>query len=301
MSKTEGMRFLAVWIAVAAVGLGPGRALAQASERPTATVLTAQRTGVEAGEGAAFDRTLRARLDGLGVVRTEGAVALDLEQIQLALGCMGETAECLSAIAAETGTPIIVVPSLAEGGGSIVATVLVFDARDQSVRRGTRETPSGNSAALLGGVEGLLREVFGLPPAPVQDDASATDGQEPTPPPARPGLSPVPIVVIGVGAAALIAGAIVGGLSFADADSYRSASVGTSSDVDAALTILSRQQTEATVADALLIGGALVAVAGLVWQMAAGNEDGSSPLAVAPIVSSTQVGLAFSGSFGGGT
>jgi hypothetical protein len=63
--------------------------------------------------------------------------------------------------------------------------------------------------------------------------------------------------------------------------------------------VLSRQQTEATVADALLIGGGIVAVAGLIWQMAAGNEDGSSPLALSPIVSSTQVGLAVSGSFGG--
>jgi hypothetical protein len=272
----------------------PSAVSAQTEERPTATILTSQLTGVEPGEGAAFDRTLRARLDALHVVRTEGAVALDLEQIQLALGCMGETTECLSAVASETGTNLIVVPSLAEAGSTTVATVLVFDARDQSMRRGTRETASGDSAALLGGVEGLLREVFGLPA-----EVETVDTTPVEPPPARPGLSPVPIVVIVVGAVALIAGAIAGGLSLEDASTYQGLTFHTDADVDAGASLLSRQQTEALVADGLLIGGGVVALAGLIWQMAAGNEDGSSPLALSPVVSSTQVGLVLNGSFGG--
>jgi hypothetical protein len=267
---------------------------ASAQDRPTATVLTTQRTGVEEGQGAAFDRTVRARLDGLGVVRTEGAVALDLEQIQLALGCMGETTECLSAVASETNTTIIVVPSLAMSGGTILATILVFDARDSSIRRGTRETPASDSSGLLGSVEGLLREVFGLPAAAVVEDHDVTP-----PPPARPGLSPVPIVVIAIGGVALIAGAIVGGLSIGDASTYQGMPLSTMEQIDAAQSVLSRQQTEALAADGLLIGGGVVALAGLIWQMAAGNEDGSSPLALAPILSSTQVGIALSGSLGG--
>jgi len=266
--------------------IGANQASAQTDDRPSATVLTSQLTGVEPGEGAAFDRTVRARLDSLHVVRTEGAVALDLEQIQLALGCMGETTECLGGVASETGTPIIVVPSLAQANGQIIATI----------RRGTRETGAGDTSTLLGGVEGLLREVFGLPAVA----ATETDTMPPPPPPHTTSLSPVPIVVIVVGGLALIAGAIVGGLSIGDASTYQSAArYATAADADANLAVLSRQQTEATVADALLIGGAIVAVGGLIWQMAAGNEDGSSPLAVTPMVSSTQVGLALSGSFGG--
>ena len=276
--------------------IGANAASAQTDDRPSATVLTSQLTGVEPGEGAAFDRTVRARLDNLHVVRTEGAVALDLEQIQLALGCMGETTECLGGVAAETGTPIIVVPSLAQANGQIIATILVFDGRDSSIRRGTRETAAGDTSTLLGGVEGLLREVFGLPAAPVAE----SDITPAPPPPHTTSLSPVPIVVIVVGGLALIAGAIVGGLSIGDASTYQSAArYATAADADANLSLLSRQQTEATVADALLIGGAIVAVGGLIWQMAAGNEDGSSPLALTPMVSSTQVGLALSGSFGG--
>lgn len=276
--------------------LGALPASAQTDELRTATVLTSQLTGVEAGEGAAFDRTVRSRLDALHVVRTEGAVALDLEQIQLALGCMGETTECLGGVATETGTPIIVVPSLAQANGRIVATILMYDQRDSSIRRGTRETSAGDTSTLLGGVEGLLREVFGLPaPAVTQSDITP-----PPPPPHTTSLSPVPIVVIVVGGLALIGGAIAGGLSIGDASTYQGAARYTSqADVDANLAVLSRQQTEATVADALLIGGAIVAVGGLIWQMAAGNEDGSSPLALTPMVSSTQVGLAVSGSFGG--
>ena len=286
----------ALWCVLMCCSFGSATASAQV-EQPSATVLTAQLTGVEPGEGAAFDRTLRSRLDSLHVVRTEGAVALDLEQIQLALGCMGETIECLTAVASETGTQIVVVPSLARAGERMIATVLVFDARDSSIRRGTRETGAGETSTMLGGVEALLREVFGLP-------AAAVEHSDVTPPPAPPSvhhtsLSPVPIVVIAAGGVALIAGAIVGGLSIGDASTYQSLHFDSAADVDAGLSLLSRQQTEAAVADALLIGGAILVVAGLIWELAAGNEDGSSPLALSPIVSSTQVGLALGGSFGG--
>lgn len=286
----------AMWIGLLCVSIYalPATASAQSAALPSATVLTTQLTGVDAGEGAAFDRTVRARLDALGVVRTEGAVALDLEQIQLALGCMGETTECLSSVASETQTPIIVVPSLARAGDTVVATVLVFDGRDQSTRRGTRETSATNMSSLLGGVDGLLREVFGLPAASRSDPGGVSAA-----PPEASGLSAVPFVVIGIGAAALIAGAIVGGISIGDASTFTSSTNDTRAQVDASLAVLSRQQTEATVADALLIGGGIVVAAGIIWELVAGREDGSSPLALAPIVSSTQVGLALSGSFGG--
>lgn len=280
-------------LASIAIALSPRGVAAQ--ERPTATILTTQLTGVEPGEGAAFDRTLRARLDALQVVRTEGAVALDLEQIQLALGCMGETTECLSAVATETGTPIIVVPSLAAAGRTVVATVLVYDERDRTMRRGTREVTASDTAALLGGVEGLLREVFGLPPV-----AEHEGDEPPTTPAASHSLSIAPPIVIGIGALALLAGAIVGGLSLADASTFQSTRFSTQAEVDAGLDgLLARQRAEAFAADGLLIGGAVVAVAGLVWMLVAGNDDGSSPLALTPIAGPSDVGLALAGTFGG--
>jgi hypothetical protein len=272
----------------------PAAASAQDAQ-VTATILQSQRTGVDEGLGAAFDRTLRSRLDALAVVDSAGAVSLDLEQIQLALGCMGETTECLSAVAAETGATIVVVPSLAQAGSTTQATVLVFDTRDSSMRRATREANGADAEAqLLGGTEGLLRELFGLPAAAVVE---GPEGPTPTVPVA--GLSPVPFVLIGVGAAALIGGIVAGVLSMNDADAYASAPGGTMQNVDALLSILSRAESEALAANILLITGGVLVAAGVVWELAAGREDGSSPLSLAPSVGPGSVGLALSGSFGG--
>jgi hypothetical protein len=257
-------------------------------------VLRTQVEDVPAGEAAAFDRTLRARLDALGVVRTEGAVALDLEEAQLATGCMGETVECLTPIAEAQGTPLLVVPSLARAGDTTLVTVLVFDQRDGSIRRGVREQTGHELAALLAGVDGLLREVFGLPPAPLSDEAPVESA-----PPAASGLAPAPIVVIAVGAAALVGGAIAGSLSLSDASAVTSATPATPADVDALDPLVARQNAEALAADVLSIAGGVIAVGGLAWMLAAGRDDGGSPIAVAPIVSPTQVGLALAGRFGG--
>ncbi len=289
------MRFACLIFALAVTTAST--ALAQGTP-VTATILQSQRTGVTEGVGAAFDRTLRSRLDALHVVDTAGAVALDLEQIQLALGCMGETAECLSAVAAETGVTIVIVPSLAQAGSTTQATVLLFDSRDSTLRRAVREARGDDaSSQLLAGAEGLLRELFHLPAstAVVREDH---DGMTP-PPPADAGLSPVPFVVIGVGAAGLIGGIIASVLSSGDADTYASGTSDTPEHIDAFLSALDRAQSEALAANVLYIAGGLLVAAGVVWELAAGREDGSSPLALAPSVGPGSVGLALSGSFGG--
>ena len=287
------------WVVVGCLIAIPVTVSAQ-TDLPTATVLRSQLTGIPAGEGAAFDRTLRARLDALGVVRTESAVALDLEETQLAIGCEGETVECLAPIAEAQHTPVLVIPSLAQAGTSVVATVLIFDQRDSSIRRGTRQAPESDASALLGGVEGLLREVFGLPALAASEPDSAPEDLPLQTTRSTPGLAPAPLVIIGVGAASLVAGAIAGGLSIADASTVASAMPASQSDVNTLIDgTLARQRTEATVADALLIGGAIIAAAGIAWELAAGRDDGSSPLALAPMLSGTQIGFALSGSFGG--
>ena len=109
----------------------------------------------------------------------------------------------------------------------------------------------------------------------------------------------MPFVLIGVGAAALVGGIVAGVLSTSDADAYASAPGGSPQNVDAFLTILSRAQTEALAVNILIIGGAVLVAAGVVWALAAGREDGTSPLSLAPSVGPGSVGLALSGSFGG--
>lgn len=262
----------------------------------TATILQSQRTGVAEGLGAAFDRTLRSRLDALHVVDTAGAVALDLEQIQLALGCMGETTECLSGVATETGVTIVLVPSLAQAGATTQATVLLFDSRDSTMRRAVREATGDDAEAqLLAGTEGLLRELFGLPAVSVEDEPDVV----PTPTQPAVALSPVPFVLIGAGAAALVGGIIAGVLSTSDADAYARARPTTNAEVDAMLSLFSRAETEALAANVLYVAGGLLVAAGVVWELAAGREDGSSPLSLAPSVGPGSVGLALGGSFGG--
>lgn len=282
------------WVALASLLLAGIPLRAEAQANPTATVLATQRTGVDEGTGAAFDRTVRARLDALDVVEVQGAVTLDLEQIQLALGCMGETTACLAQVATEMSSDIILVPSLATAGETLQATILIFDARDSTIRRTTREA-SGHDASsqILGNVEGMLREAFGLPAAVARVEGPG--GPSVTPP--SPGLSPVPFVLLGIGAAALIGGGIAGGLYLADADLYMQP-IETAAQRDELDVIRDRGNAEGLASTILLIGGGVLAAAGVVWLLAAGNEDGSSPLALVPMISPEGGTLTLQGSFG---
>lgn len=283
----------------------------RAQERPGAALLqTSRSSGVEEGTAGAFDRMIRQRLDELEVVRVGGSIALDLEQLQLALGCMGETVSCLEAVSNEVGAPIVIVPALNRAGTELVATMLLFDIRDGAQRRVVRQA-SGDTAPtqILEGIDGMLRELFDLPAAVVADpdpepDPDVVPGPEadpdPDPVPARvaPGLSPVPFVLIGTGAAALIAGVVVGAMSQSSADEYR-AEVASREQVDAARAILSRAEGEALAANVLMIAGGVIAAGGVIWLLAAGNDDGSSPLAVAPMIGPDGVGVVVAGTFGG--
>jgi hypothetical protein len=284
------------WVALALASVLAAAPRASAQVHPTATVLATQRIGVDEGTGAAFDRTVRARLDALDVVEVQGAVTLDLEQIQLALGCMGETTACLAQVATEMSSEIILVPSLATAGETLQATILIFDSRDSTIRRTTREA-SGHDASsqILGNVEGMLREAFGLPAA-----VARVEGPEgPVTPPSSPGLSPVPFVLIGIGAAALIGGAIAGGLYLSDANLYMQP-IETAAQRDELDVIRDRGNAEGLASTILLIGGGVLAATGLIWLLAAGNDDGSSPLAVIPMVSPDGGMLTLHGTFGDG-
>lgn len=275
-----------------------------AQDRPAAALLQATRSsGIEEGTAGAYDRMVRQRLDGLGVVRVSGSVALDLEQLQLALGCMGETVACLEAVSNEVGAPIVLVPSLDRAGGELVAAVLLFDARDGAQRRAVRQARGATAEAeILQGVDGMLRELFGLPPARETGTGSGTGTGTGTGTGAGDtgrSISAVPFVVMGAGAAALVVGGVLGAMSQSSADTYRRTEVVTQADADAARAHLSRAETEALAANVLFVAGGVVAAAGLVWLLAGGNEDGSSPLAAAPMIGPDGAGVVIAGTFGG--
>jgi hypothetical protein len=281
-------------------------ALAQtAADAPTASLLqTVRSSGVDAGTSGALDRMIRQRLDELGPVHVSGQVALDLEQLQIALGCIGENDACLRAVATETGTRFVLVPSLDRAESELVASVLLFDVSNGLQRRASRRASGATAmATLLEEVEPMLRELFQMPAAQGRDgrrDAAPGGAARPAEPMAtRASLSPWPIVILSVGVVAAIGGVVVAGLAAQDRADYRSTAISTSADVDRALSILDRANTEATAANALMIGGGVIAAAGLTWLLAAGNEDASSPLALSPVVGPAYVGLAFRSTGGG--
>lgn len=95
--------------------------------------------------------------------------------------------------------------------------------------------------------------------------------------PASAGVSPVGIVVTAIGGAALIAGAIVGGVALAASGDAQSDCSGSVCPVSARDGIASAQ-TLANVADGLLFGGAAVAATGVILMLVL-QEDAPAPVA----------------------
>ena len=293
------MRPRATALFLLALPLSTLASVAAAQERPSAAILQTQRSaGVDEGTGGSFDRMLRQTIDELEVATVNNAVVLDLEQVQIALGCLGETVQCLAAVTTELDVQILVVPSIDRAGDELVASVMVFDASDQSQRRASRHGPT--QADLLEEVDPMLRELFGLPaPAPGERTERLRR------PPPGPSISPLPFVVMGAGVAALVVGGVLGAMHESDENAYREAFLPdgprTTQEVDSVLALRSQAETEGYAAIGLFVGGGALVAGGLIWLLAAGNEDGSSPVAVLPYGGVEGGGVVLTGSFEGGS
>lgn len=263
-----------------------------AAQRAAATILrTHASEGVSDATARGFDRVLRQRLDALDVVDIAGSVELDLEAVQLALGCMGESVECLRSAASQAEAEVLVYASIDRSGATVVS-VMRFDATSGTLRRAVRTVDS--DAAVLASAEPIVRELWDLPVV------QATAPPPVTPPPPRAGLSAWPLVLAGVGGAALVAGGVLTGVGASSASEYVGLRPVNEQEVDVARRTLERAQGEQTAGGVLLVAGAALAAGGVAWALAAGNDDGSSPLAVIPLVSPTGVALVVSGTIPNG-
>jgi len=289
-------------IALCSCLLGASVTAAQ-DEPPAASLLrTSTAEGVRGGFGGAIDRIVRTRLDALEVVRIRGSVALDVSEVQLALGCVGETPECLGQVAQQLDVQVLLLPNLDRAGDELILSVAVFRASDGDLSRVVRRA-SGSDAEtqLLDAVDGLLRELFGLPPAEEEEpglevgQGSGEGTATPvTPAPAEPAIAG-PAIVLGVGAAALIGGIVTGALFLGEEEGYREVPQ-TPADVADRDAHRESAETLALTTNILLIGGGAVAAAGVVWlaiELAGAGGDGDT--ALVPILGPQTAGLSLSG------
>lgn len=323
------MKYFAVVVVALAGGvtLGPPRALAQqdapGSDRgPTTTVLqTTVSSEDDAGTAGAVERTIRARLDALGVVDTAGTPGLGLEDLQLAVGCVGETPECLQAVAEQLEVDALLLSSLDRADDTLVLTLTFFRSEDRSTTEVVRQA-SGEQAEneLLDSIDGALREMFDLPPAPEAEEPTTTGdddtaaagaaaregdgsagGDASVQAEADGGLSPVPFIVAGAGLAALAVGVGFGVKSQNTEDEYANIEPATAAEADRALSKLDDAEREARIANAMFgVGGALVAGGAVLFFVL--DRPGEAPerqVRVTPSVSPHAGGVVLSGSFGG--
>lgn len=286
---------------------------AEAQDRPSAALLATTALAGLDGDAAGFDRVLRAELGGLERVRVHGSATLRLEDVQLALGCEGETQACLGAVAREIGVRYLLLPNLDRIGSETVLSVALYDAEaDVAPRRIARRASGADaSATLVGEVGGLLRELFGeageAPPDRREDEPDEPEPDEPSEPEVidqEPAASAGPddgrvatagvMTFVGVGALGLGIGFGVSTLERQDA--YERTPVVTEDDAAEAGRRLVQAREDALTANVLLIAGGVVGAAGLAWLIAEfASGGGSSDVAVVPSVGPHGGGLAVAG------
>ena len=263
-------------LAAAALATAPALGHAQASDATPTAVLVPPTHGEDTASVArALDRILRARLDAQAVVELGPTPALGLEDLLLALGCVAESPDCLGQLATQLEADELLIVDLERVDGALVVSLRRL--RDGELEVTTRQYPGeGGDRAALDDADALLRQAYGLPPAPVR--APASPGDAPPPPAVRDGggYEPIlPIVLIGTGLAAMGAGVGVGVASQESLAAYEASPVGTEAEIDAALARYDEAEALAIAADVLLpVGGALAAAGAVVWIVGSMSADG---------------------------
>lgn len=272
--------------------------LVHAQAAPTASLLsTAASEGVRGGLSGAVDRLLRSRLDALEVVAVQGSVALDIADVQLALGCVGETPECLAQVAAQIGVAVLILPNLDRAGDELVLSVARFDAADGQLRRAVRRARGDQAETeILDAIDGALRELFDLPPAALEPDPDPEDVDAPATTPTRQPDPVLPSITLGAGVAVLGAGIVTGVLHRGEADAY---AVPPSTAEDVAERQGHRRSAEdlALATNVLVVAGGAIAAAGVVWLLVEllGGGAPAQQARVTPFVGHEVAGLAIGG------
>lgn len=291
--------FLLTWaLVLCGPALAPPATLAQ--DTPLTAVLSASISDDSLrSTGGAIERVIRARIEPLGVVRVAGTPALGLNDLQLAVGCMGETNECLTAVAGQLEVDALLLPAVDRAGSETVVSVTFFDRRNGQSRRAVRRAEQ--EADLLESVEGLLRELFGLPPAPVEPDPGTGPGPRPVRGGGGGGISLPGLIVAGVGVLAVGGGVVFGLMAQSSEDEYATAPTMTPAEIDAAIEIRDRAETQALLANIFFAAGGALVLGGAALILLGGDdeaESGTERAWIAPSVTPAGTYLAVGGTFG---
>jgi hypothetical protein len=277
---------------------------------PTAALLS---TAGQTPDDTALDSTIEAALERLHVVQVRVRPHLDLSVVQLAVGCDGETPECLGTIAAQSDVQVLIAPLLRRKPQEIVLELIAFDRRNAGLLRRVARHQKGQKLTreILDAVPDQLRELFDRDAPGMQAQSPAQARPQPAPVEARSSGSasagprasadagaahtpPVaPLLLVGGGALLLGAGVVTGAIMKDTQADYARSHVVTETDANANAGRLSRGRTQARVANALLgVGGAALAAGGT-WLAIALAHDHERPsrLAIVPTLGRNQLGL----------
>jgi hypothetical protein len=279
------------WVPVVALCWIAGSASAQ-SERPTAAILRTTVTGeIPDGLDGTLERALRARVTALGI-DLRGSVALDLGDVQLALGCEGETPTCLDAVATELGARNLLLPNLDRAGSQLVLSIARFDADTQETRRVDRRASIEEAATLLDALDGVLGELFAgaLPSTASAPTATprTIDGASVA------GAS----IVMGAGVIAAAVGIALGVASADEARRYAMQPTSTEAEADRAVALYRSASDLALGANVLFTIGGTALVGGAIWLLATLTSGAPAEVPVSAFVTEGGGGLAIAGTWG---
>jgi hypothetical protein len=258
----------------------------------------------------ALDPVVLAKLGDLQIVQVTTRPGLDLPAAQLTIDCVGETRECLSALAQQVGAPVLIAPSVQRAGEETVVTLLCFDAAGSGEMRTVVRRFAGGDvvSAALDAVPDMLRELFGVPLEPAARAPEAAEPPAPTP--TREQAAPIaarghpfplaPVLIAAGGVALIAAGTAFALASQANKHDYAHARLHNDADVDAAIALRNKASHQATLANIGFGVGAAALAVGATWlvlDLGSRDEVDRTRATLAPFGGPSQLGLALQGHF----
>lgn len=295
-------RWRVVWGIASLAIASPSFAAAQAE--PSAAhggirVAVLRATEGDAGAIAGnVDAALLRDLAAIAGIENPTVSPIDYAEIQLTVGCSDEGRQCLSSIAELAQVDAVVVRRLAVTAEQLQLTLTYFDATasDEPTRADQSFTGTDAGERAVAAVPVLVRKLFGVPEpvvaASAEPVATATAPRatlEPAPARVREEQHPARIgaltwITLAGGAAVLAGGIVLGASAQSSFDNFKSFQLKATADVAPANGKLDVAKSKALAADVMMpVGGAILALGGVLLALDLMHEDKPSKVAVIPV------------------